>query len=337
MRSSWAAGSGWSYYGQNKDEGNAAYVRAMGTFELPLARWIWIKADPQLNLYSSRVQARYDDESYESGVRILDGYVGVKPIQVIELHLGIIGQNHLRQPMLLSSQRSFPGVTEIATYRAWKVQLEQVVPTSSSLDSERVDKEKLPRLTTASIEATTRVLKTADWTVWGGRFQWSGLPSKVAQESKLWGNSVNGEVAPGAFFVSQFHGWQAGTKLCVCGNESPVGALFEFNRIRNVAAPSGLNDAQSFGLGPQIVMGDRTLEILYRRFFIEKDAAIAIYNSSAYGTNRIGDEVELKYTLKDHGFSIVGGWLNSLTLRDNADQATLTAFSLGLETQYVPF
>ncbi len=342
MTSSWNLTTGWDSFDHVQDRGDSAYLYFKSDFYLPLASWIHVKVSPRIDLYSARVQERFDTEGYKNSLRLSEGYVGVVPTSFLEIRGGFINQGSIEQPMMVSSGRAFPGVAEILGFVSGKVNIsftaEQVVPTSYSVDSERESKEALPRLFVETLEVKGQNLKLLEWSARGGLYAWKDLPDKVAFESAMAGNSVVGEVAPGAQFRSAFNGWHGGVDLCIGGQGSVVQGLGEFRRVQNVAAAAGLQNAQSWGVGPRILVGERALEIMYRRFFVEKDAAIAIYNSSNYGgTNRQGDAVEVKLDFKDHQFAILGGWSNSLTLRDNPNQNTLTTYFIGLETASAPF
>ncbi len=342
MTAEWSIETGWTSFDHLNESGDAAYVLLSTRLNLPLTKWLRLHFHPQGEFYSARVQERYDADTYSNRLRVREGYVSVAPLNSLELRGGLISQQELKQPLLVSQSRAFPGAAEFVRFDLGFVNLtlaaQQLIPTSYSIDAEREDKEALPQFRTETLILDGQVLNWMDWRASGGLFEWKQLPNKVAFESGLWGNSSVGEVAPGAEFRYGFRGWQGGLDARFGPEESWFHLLTEFRRLQNTAAPDGLNNAQSWGVGPQLNFRGRTVSALYRRFFAEKDATVSLYSSSNLGgTNRMGDQIEFKYAFTDYRFSIVGGWTNAVTIRNNPLQNTLTSYYLGVETDYVSF
>jgi len=342
----WSVGSGLSSYEQGLEDGNAGYLLMAIRLELPLAKWIYLRVNPRADFYSARVQERFDSDSYGNRLQLLESFVGITPIldspESLELRVGLLSQSSLQQEMLVSKTRAFPGFSQAIVFQGSHAKAaltaQQVMPTSYSLDSEREGREAMPSFLTETLTLNGRGWEFLDWKIWGGHFTWRDLPNKVAYESALWGNSVEGEVAPGARFRSKFNGWQGGLEACLCPDTSSLQLFGEFRRLKNTAAPEGLNEAQSWGGGPRILLGEHRLDLRYRRYFLEKDSTASVYNSSSLGgTNRQGDQVELVYAFTDLGFALKGAWTGSTPLRDNPFQQTMTSYFIGLETDYVPF
>jgi hypothetical protein len=215
---------------------------------------------------------------------------------------------------------------------------EQTVPTSYSLNTERKDKELLPTFNTQSVHLSGKFLTAYEWKAFAGHFNWSNMPSTVAVQSQRLGNSTNDSIGPGMAFKSRFDGYFAGGELCTCNQQGTLGFVLEYQRVLNTVAVRGFGNAQTFGLGPHFVFGERVLDVRYRRFFSERDSTVSYYMTSFLGnTNRVGDEVEAKFDFRDYGFALVGKWANALTIRDSKFQETITSFELGVETHYAPF
>lgn len=331
---------GGNGFSEGKDEGFGALLYFKTRFEYRFAPWLRASVRPRLDLFAGRAQERYDNDTYQNRIRMLEGYLAVKPIQVFEVRAGAINQSYLDSPMLVSSHRGFPGFQEVLAFKTSKMKTEliaqQVLPTSYSLNTEREDKERLPYFLTQSLHFLARM----DWfeiRAAGGHYTFRDMPNKVAFESGITGNRVLGEVAPGARFKNKFDGWFGSMELCACW-DAPVQLLFEYQRIQNTAAPSVDADAQTIGFGPRFRFGDRELELRYRNYFIESDATVGLYNRSLLGnTNRMGDDIEIKLDFKDRKFALVGEWLNARPIRDNATQKTMTVYYFGVETPYAPF
>lgn len=331
---------GGNGFTEGKDEGVGSLVYFKTKFGYQFTPWLRASVKPRIDLFAGRAQERYDNDTYQNRIRLLEAYAAVQPVEFFEVRGGGINQGYLNSPMLISSHRDFPGFQEVATYQNgnFKAELiaEQVVPTSYTLNPERQTKETLPSFLAQSLHVSGK----SDWaelSMVGGHYEWLNMPNKVAFESAITGNLVDGDVAPGAHFKNKFNGWFGGIEFCACLS-GPVQFTFDYQRILNAAAPSTDSDAQSWGFGPRFMMGDRELEIHYRNYFIESDATIGIYNRSLLGnTNRMGDDIEFKLDFKDRKFAIVGEWINARTIRDNSTQKTMTVYYLGLETPYAPF
>lgn len=342
----------WNFYvggdsfSEGKDEGAAATFMVRSKFAYRFTQWMKFEAKPRMDLYGGRVQERFETDDYKSKIGVSEFSVSVKPVQDIEARAGAIGQEFLHSPLLISGRRAFPGFKEIVGHEfasgsstlKMEFAAQQVVPTSYSLNSERADKESLPTFNTQSLHFSGKNFDLIEWKLFGGHYNWSNLPDKVAWESGIVGNSVTGDVAPGARFRSGFDGLFGGAEICTCVSQSWLQVVGEFQRVHNDRALAGLGNAQMWGIGPRFVFGERTFEIRYRRYFAEKDATVAIYSRSFLGnTNRMGDNVEFKLDFRDLKFAVVGEWVNAQPIRDNDLQLTMTAFYLGVETHYAPF
>ncbi len=339
----WAFEIGGESYSEDKDQGTAAYLYLNFNFEYKFTSWLRAKARPHVDGYSSRLQERFETDDYKNGVKLTEAYISLQPVDFAELRGGALNQGYLNSPMLISARRSFPGFQEILIHQFANLRIEgsaaQVVPVSTSLNDEREDKEKLPLFQTQSIQLSGKNFSWLEWRGNVGHYSWAGMPNKVAYESEILGNSPDGgEAVPGAQFKYAFDGVFAGVDFCLCFVESPLQWTGEFQRVRNARAASGFGDAQLIGTGPRIIMGDRVLDIRYRRYFVESDVTVASYNRAMFGhSNRIGDNVQVRLDFKDAKFAIVGEWDGAQTLIDRPLQKSMTQYYIGVETHYAPF
>ncbi|HMN69105.1 MAG TPA: hypothetical protein PKC28_11245, partial [Bdellovibrionales bacterium] len=144
----WKFEIGGHKFEEGKDQGAAALLYFTGKFEYSFAWWLKARVTPRVDLFTSRVQERYDNDTYSNRLRLIEGVISIQPFQEVELNAGAINQRHLDSPMLVSGQRSFPGLQQVyqRQFSAFGVELnaQQVVPTSTSLNTEREDEEALP-------------------------------------------------------------------------------------------------------------------------------------------------------------------------------------------------
>lgn len=337
---------GGSHFSEGKDEGVAAIFFFKTAFEYHFNRWLYASVKPRIDFFSSRLQARFDNDDYRSGPRLTEAFIAAKPIAQIEARLGMIGQDYLNSPMLISKRRAFPGGELVIEQKfnfpnhqfKAEVVAQHTVPTSTSSNIERQDKEGLPLFDTQTVHISGKSFDALEYRAYGGHWQYSNLPAKVAYESRLGGNSVIGDDAAGSRFKTEFNGWYGGAEFCACVPTWSVVPVFEYQRIVNSKADAGFGNGEMWGAGPRFYFGDINLDVRYRRFFIEKDASVAFYMSSFLGnTNRMGDDVEFRLDFKAQKFAIIGEWANAVPIRDNALQHTMTAIFLGVETHYDRF
>lgn len=336
-------GLGGGDYQEGKDEGVLSYFVVRSQFEYNFAPWMRVKVSPRVDLYASRVQERFEDDDLSSSrLRFTEAYVSLMPSRYVDLRAGAIGQAELNAPLLISSRRAFPGLQQIAKADFKNIQgslmFQEVVPTSVTLNTERTEKEELPSFLTQSLNLKGQAETWFDWTAKGGHYQWNKLPSKIAFESGSAGNSIAGEVAPGAKFRYGFEGYFWGGNLAF-GPREFAQMNFEYEAMKNMVAPSNAGQAQSLGVGPTIHLGDlMDIDVRYRRYFIESDATVAVYSSSHLGnTNRDGDNIDFRIDFKRLKFALIGDWYNARTINASTSQYTMNSYYLGLETNYVSF
>lgn len=337
----WKFGIGGTTYAEDRDEGAAAELVFGAKFDYHFNKILYAHVEPEAVLYSGRLQERYDNDAYSSRIGLVDGFVGLKPIPFVEGRAGAINQGFLRNPLLISKHRAFPGAQEIVMSDTKPVNVklvaQQLIPTSYSLNFERSEKEPLPSFQTQSLHLHGEH-DEVDWEVSTGHYSWARLPDKIAFESARAGNSVEGgEAAPGARFKYAFDGVfaHAWTRI---GKRQPVSLNLEYTRNRNLRAPGEAADAQMFAIGPIVRLGDTELSLQYGRYFIESDSTVARYLPGSLGyANRMGDRVEAELHFKNEKFRIKGHWTNALTVANRPEQQTMTEVYLGVETDYAPF
>lgn len=326
---------------EGRDEGAAAYVWFSTKFKYNFYRWLKGEVSPNLNLYSSRVQERYDDDTFQSRLWMMDAHLSVEPVEFFELRAGALSQGFLGTSMLVSSYRSFPGVQEILKIKGDEVEariiVQQAVPTSHSLNTDREKQEKLPSFNTQTFSAKGKHFGFVEWKSTGGFFQWSNLPSKVANESRLLGSMGTGIDVADSKFTYEHRGWFGTAEVCLC-TDSRVDWIGEYVRIRNTSADNFAADAQSVGFGTTIHLGDRKLDLRYRKFFIESDATVASYNKGKYGhTNRDGDSLEASLGFKKDKFRIYAQGFRATPINHSEAQRDLSIYYLGVETEDASF
>lgn len=341
LNGEWNFSFGARGFEEGKDEGVASFIYLRTKLNYYLLENLHIHAAPRLDLYSSRLQARYEDDYYDNKIRLMNAYILYAPVEQVDLKLGAHSQELLEAPIVISRRRVFPGAQEIFRWNFPAMRLEilaqQLVPTSSSLNTERGEKEKLPGFFTESLSLkNSKLSDEVQWKVRGGHFRWQNLPSRTAFDSTLLGNTTFGETAANSRFAHAFEGWFAGFEGCFC--KYSLQLVGEFDRLQNTLAPANAADGQMIGVGPRLVTKNIDYDLRVRSFFVESDATIAFHNAATFGgTNRIGEQYKVAMDLKKLGF-FVEAWFNqSRAINANSVQKTQNEYYLGLESHYVAF
>ncbi|MGE4132218.1 MAG: hypothetical protein AB7F86_11310 [Bdellovibrionales bacterium] len=344
MTGDWKFDLGGANGQEAKDAYTAAYVYFSSNFDFNFAKIIKARISPWARAFSGRSQDRFDDGGLDNKISLHEFWLGVEPLPFVELRAGAHHQGVLGSPMLVSGLRTFPGLQEIFKAKftpefEGKIVLQQVVPTSSSLNDEREDVEPLPWFRTEHIEFKGRAFRKLEWKVFGGRYAWQDIPMKVATESAKHGNSLdtNGYSLYGRL-TYQHKGYFGGSTVCFCDDENGYGIVGEYMRSTNTEVPSGLADSQLIGIGPKVTIGDVEVDVRYRKYFIEPEATVAAYNKSRFGnTNRDGHNAEVNLKFLKHGFSLYGEMYQAKPLDKTKDQHDMALYYLGVETDYASF
>ncbi len=328
---------------EGKDEASAAALYLDLNFNYAYTEWFKARVSPRMNFFSGRSQERFDDDTLESRIWLSDAYVAFEPSEYFELRAGALNQRYQGSSMLISGLRSFPGIQEIIKWEKSDLKarlvLQQAVPTSNSLNTERVNEEKMPSFNTQTLAIEGKNFGLLNWKVRGGLFSWGNIPAKVVFESRRLGNEGTGDLPANNVFLYDHRGWIFSGDACLCFNDK-FSLMLEFERIQNTAAPDYAADAQLWGAGPRVDFGSLILDLRYRNYFIESGATVAAYNKSRYGnTNRVGHNVEASLEFKNHGFALVAEAYLAKRIFLNADQTQrdLTFFLIGVETAYADF
>lgn len=345
--SQWRAKFGAGGLAEGQDESFISELKLQTIFERRFTSYFLGHFEPEVVVHAGRVQERFNTDSMEDRIGMSSGYFAVKPAREFEVRFGVIEQEYLRTPLLIHRHRGFPGAQEIAALGSDQLGLDfmaqQLVPTSHSLNLERSEKEPLPSFFVEGIRLRGEFDKWLKWGVTGGHYQWRNLPSKVAHESGLLGNSLppDRNLGPaGARLEYGFNGGFLGFEACACG-PSWLQFEMEYARQANWAAPSTRRDAQMVGGGPNFDFADARLELRYFNYFLESDTTVARYAFSNWGwTNREGGAFESELFFKKLGFRLKGHFNRASPLSENgskASQRDFTHYYLGVETEYATF
>ncbi len=323
---------------EGKDTSDGAYVYLGANFEFRLMPELKIKLSPLARFWSARDQDRFKDDDNTNFIFFSDAYLSLEPFEALEVRGGILSQRALRTSMMVSNYASFPGIqTRLKSplYERTSAELihQYTIPTSKSGTGDREQSEALPAFQTLHLELRSTALEGWEFEGYGGYFEWSKLPSKVAIQSAKIGNSyVDGELV--TKFTRGFRGYFGGAEACFC--QGWLGFGVEYKRMTNIEAESFAADGQMVGGGPRFKFKDVELDLRFRSFFVESDSTVAYYNRSRLGhTNRVGENVEVYLKFPKHKFALYGEMYNARTIARDVNQRDLQSFFFGVETDNV--
>ena len=324
-----------------KDNEAAAFFYGAVDLDYKFSAWIRGHLSPRASLFSSRVQERYSDSGEESRLWMYDGYVAVDPTPNFEFRAGALNQRYHGTGLLISGLRSFPGAQEIAKIELGEVKaaliFQQAIPTSHSLNTERINQERLPTFMTQTLALEGKHFDMVEWKASAGLFDWTNVPSKVISDSRLVGNYAEGENVGDAQYMYDHQGWYFASEFCLCPKYW-LGGVLEFERVHNAQAPGDSADAQLIGVGPRLIFGDIEVDLRFRPYFSESNATVASYSKSRFGnTNRRGYNIEANVKFKKEGFSIFAENVQAEPINYDQNQRDLSVIFLGVETEYAPF
>jgi hypothetical protein len=296
---------------------------------------------------TGRTQAVTDDsESHvttiatKSRIEVREAAVTATPWEWSEFRTGALSQDSLDAPLLFY-RTTFPAASEALVLKGslgrLQAGLEQAIPTGRTLATQATEVEPMPRLAIESIQGTLNLTKR--WTLTGyvHHFSIFDLPSAVAIDSRLAGNTVDGD--KDARFTYGFQGYAAGlsTELPVLQvTTTRIGADY----LQNVLAPEGHNTGYLVFNEWKIRLNDRyDLLPRYTYFLNESDSSPAYYNNWSYGhNNTFGQEIELGLHFKKMGFTVGGRMSQNRSLEttpyQNANDLN-HVYLLTMESDYV--
>lgn len=313
-------------------------------FKYKLVDGLNFKAKANLGLESGRSQSIFGDLEPRSGIYPREIKLEFKPLgNYLTIDAGQINQRWVNESLFVGNL-GFPGISEQVRLKKKSFEVsaraQQLIPTSSTLSTRVTEKEQTPTLFTESVDATLRL---SSQNFMKGRvlhYSYNHLPSVVAYDSFIYGNTVNAPDINNAEFVYKFDGFLTNLTFEQKISDS-LSAQVQWNTIRNNSAPSTNGEAQSINIWLSNDFGRWIVTGMYKNYFIESDAVPAAYNSHRLGhNNRIGNAYGLNVESKDWGIIFKGYYtkadlLNPTVQRiDGLQQDNQQTFYFAVETMY---
>lgn len=337
---SWKLGlSGQTYADQTDSQSFASFgIGLRGG--LSLLEDLDFNGELSLIAQSGFSQTRFGRDSLNDGINLHEAILSYDPSKYITVDAGIINQGHLGQELLVSS-RPFPGLRQTLQYDisdiTFGLKAQQTIPTSRSLDTHtRSEKEKTPSFLTETLFANYSPTSRLGFTGHITRYQFNNLPTHVAYESRLIGNTVPHSTPAESQFLYDFKGLAYGVSAQAQIMER-IGVDLNGQLLENREAPDAFNRGYSLQLGVTLEIFEQQLRASVTNFFNESDSAPAYYNSSRLGhNNRKGNAFGLEAIISQN-IKISTHFVDSDVINPNLSMTRQQHLTVALETVYADF
>jgi len=336
----WQARLANDHFVNDTDEANLVKTSLGFRGEMKLLENLTLNSDFNFYWSTGRAQSWYGADGYSTGLNFNQAIIKFSPISFVELQAGAISLSDLRSPLLVASG-PFPGVFAKLSFAGndlvdFGFSALYSLPTSRSLNSDRIEKEAEP-----SFIALTSTLATGkSFDLLGADFifsfyKYNNLPSKVAYESSIKGNSVVLNTDADSRFIYKYQGISAG-----------IGGFFTFlekykltahyTYLLNTDGPNSGNRGEIVQIGCDIPLMKHLLTPFFELFYNEADSSVAYYNSTSYGNNnRQGISLGANFKYEDV-FSVKFRYTNADLINvNNSVSSRNQLLFLGLETSFI--
>lgn len=289
-------------------------------------------------------QARFGNDSLGSGININEAIVSVFPKGFFSLDAGIINQRFLGSGLLVSDL-PFPALRQTLKGE-WQIEdttielglkAQQAIPTSRTLDNQkRSEKEGTPSFMTQTLYADVEFTKSTSLNASFSRYQFKELPSSVAFESRLLGNTVPYSTASQSQFLFDYRG----SLYTLNARQELLSGLSLYGGgelIENDEAPSAYNRGFLTKVGVTWNFSDHELDLSLANYFNESDSSPAFYNSSRLGHNNMKGQAYAAAFTYEELFRVRVQYSDADVISPNLVNTRRQNLSVALETLYVDF
>ena len=336
-------GSGFDSFANEREQAQFFGLTLRGDFKAQLMESLNARIKGGVDLTTGYAQSRFGDNVGSSGVYLQEAILNWRMVNSSLLRAyvdgGAVDQGVFRAPLFISEQ-AFPGVRETLVFGSSKefklrVWAQQTIPTSRTLSTRTVDAEVTPTFLSETVDLTIEPNDSLKMQAAVTHFAFNSLPSAVALESVIYGNSTD-EIGPNTSrFRYRFDGVMARGDIDVSLGSSIKWTL-EGYVIQNTAAPEGFRNAQHILTGFDVrVPGEINLRPTVSTFFIEDDAVPGFYNSSIAGhNNRSGFSAGLEAFFQKQRFKLKADYIDADVINFNINQSRQQTLKIGFETFY---
>lgn len=336
-------GSGFDSFANEREQSQYFGFGIGGDFKAQLMDSLAFRAKASANVSSGYAQSRFGDNVGASGLYVDEAVLNLRAFDtsIARMYVagGALSQGVFDSSMFIGRQ-AFPGVKETLVFgnaKEFKLRLwaQQTIPTSKNLSTKTVDAEITPSFLTETVDLQIKPNDTFTMKAAVTHFKYNNLPSAIAQESIIYGNTVD-EIGPNTSrFKYGFDGVFASAGLDVDITRR-FGWWISGAVVQNAAAPEGYRNAQHIKSGFKIGLpGEIDVVPSFGTYFIEDDAVPGFYNSSGIGhTNRQGYGGALETFFQRQKFKLKAEYNDADVINFNLNQSRQQSLTIGFETFY---
>ncbi|MCX7978434.1 MAG: hypothetical protein N2578_05465, partial [Bdellovibrionaceae bacterium] len=211
----------------------------------PISSHLQVDVAPAISLRSGSHQSFDGSSGPKNSILLNEAAVGWGPLSWLHIRAGALNQRALHSGLVVGA-RPFPALRGESLFYLqdleFRLRAEKAVPSSESLSSNTSQMEETPSLEAAVLEINWKSSPRRTWMNRIGVYQFNNLPTAVATESSLKGNTVDSLSETESAFRYKFYGLEGASHLRWPAI-SQLDLLLFVEAARNQAAPAGLNTA----------------------------------------------------------------------------------------------
>lgn len=301
-----------------------------------LAPTLTLDLQPSIRLVSGQSQSIDGADNMENKIILNQAALHWSLFNMSTLSAGALNQRYLHSSMLMDDM-VFPAARASIEIKNGafesKIGAETAIPTSSSLSTNTRELEPTPSLNTAFLSMKWSQ-NNFFWKNNIGYYLFNNLPSSVAQQSMLLGNSVKSISDAQYSFNYQHQGIEAFTELQI-----PVFQSFDLLASADYLSNDKVNSQEGqatryLGGGTVHFLGGIDWTLKGGVFSVAPEAAVAYFNSHSFETNRQGFTIESTLAFKPEAFKIGVQYSEAEVIFKNPIQTREKSVIIKLETFY---
>lgn len=291
---------------------------------------------PSLRLISGQSQTIDGADKLENKILLSQAAAHFTPFNFLRMSAGALNQRYIHNSLLVDDL-AFPAARTLGQIKTDNIEtglaIETAIPTSTSLSTNTKELEPTPSLNSAEFvfkwSNKDSFLKSNL-----GYFIFNNLPSSVAQQSMLLGNTVSNFSDAKYSFVNKYEGFEASTEIQFqCNKYFDLISQLEYLKNTQVLDQDSSGYKVMLGTNLHLISNiDWAMKGSY--FSIAPDAAVAFFNSRNYETNRIGYSAESTLAFKKENFKVGIQFSETEVMFNNPVQTKQKSLMIKMETFY---
>ncbi len=308
-----------------------------GNMQIVLLPGLMLRVKAGVALQNGYAQSDFGDTVPHNGLGLSEAVMQYHPWLPLYFQLGAIDSSYVGSAYLPAG--AYPGALQKIAIGSNKLGVDliaqETIPTSTTLATQTVDKEKTPYYTTQGI-----FLKVQPYDGWQLKatalhYKFENLPSLTAFDSLSYGNTILNQGPNTSAYAYQFDGYMGGadSKLTLVRG---VEWTLSSNVLQNSNAPQSYRMAQWIDTGFDFAL-PRDVNFIpkFATYFAESDVAPGFYNSSDVGhNNRKGWSASSDFVFKKSKFKLGATYSDANVINATSFQSRQQYIQLRFESLY---